>query len=124
MLAFLALPSEVPPAKQEGYEDMVRKDKAKLALEGHELTVTHLRKVYWPKEGYTKGDLLRYYLEAAPYLLPYLNDRPQSLHRFPEGIPGGYEVADGIFWGGDFEAAIEMIRAGNIDVGQFRVTRA
>jgi len=57
-------------------------------VKGHELKFTHLSKVFWPKEGYTKRDLLNYYYRVAPYLLPYLKDRPQSLNRFPNGIQG------------------------------------
>jgi bifunctional non-homologous end joining protein LigD len=49
-------------------------------------TLTHLDKVYWPEEGYTKGDLIAYYTEMADTILPYLRDRPLSLHRFPSGI--------------------------------------
>jgi bifunctional non-homologous end joining protein LigD len=45
-----------------------------------------LDKVYWPKEKYTKGDLLEYYDQIAPFILPYLKDRPTTLHRFPNGI--------------------------------------
>ena len=52
-------------------------------------TLTNLDKVYWPKEGYTKGDLIAYYRNIAPFLLPYLHDRPLSLHRHPDGIGGG-----------------------------------
>jgi bifunctional non-homologous end joining protein LigD len=51
--------------------------------------LTNLGKVYWPKEEYTKGDLIDYYRESAPVLLPYLRDRPMSLHRHPHGIAGG-----------------------------------
>jgi bifunctional non-homologous end joining protein LigD len=51
-------------------------------------TLTHLDKVYWPEEGYTKGDLIRYYDEMADILLPYLKDRPQNLNRHPNGIAG------------------------------------
>ena len=47
---------------------------------------TNLDKVYWPKEGFTKGDLLQYYRDVSSIILPYLKDRPQSLHRFPNGI--------------------------------------
>jgi len=57
-------------------------------VNGHELTFNNLSKVFWPKEGYTKRDLLNYYYQAAPYILPYLKDRPQSLNRFPNGIGG------------------------------------
>lgn len=49
---------------------------------------THSEKVFWPKEGYTKGDLLNYYQEVSPYLLPFLKDRPAVLVRFPDGIEG------------------------------------
>lgn len=49
---------------------------------------SHLDKLFWPKEGITKGDLIAYYREIAPVILPYLKDRPQVLHRFPDGIGG------------------------------------
>lgn len=48
--------------------------------------LTHPDKIYWPKEGYTKGDLIKYYDSIASYILPHLVDRPQSLHRQPDGI--------------------------------------
>jgi bifunctional non-homologous end joining protein LigD len=50
--------------------------------------LSNLDKVYWPEEGITKGDLIAYYRALAPVLLPYLRDRPQSLHRHPNGITG------------------------------------
>lgn len=53
-----------------------------------DLSLTHLEKVYWPKEKYTKGDLLAYYQSIAPYILPYLKNRPIMLHRLPDGIEG------------------------------------
>jgi bifunctional non-homologous end joining protein LigD len=53
---------------------------------GHVVALTNLRKVYWPEEGYTKGDLIDYYREVRSFILPYLKDRPQSLHRHPNGI--------------------------------------
>ena len=52
------------------------------------LTLTNLDKVYWPKEGARKIDLVNYYLGIAPYMLPYMLNRPQSLHRHPNGISG------------------------------------
>jgi bifunctional non-homologous end joining protein LigD len=51
-------------------------------------TFTNLDKVYWPVEGYTKGDLIAYYRDVAPFVLPHLKDRPLSLHRHPNGIDG------------------------------------
>lgn len=52
------------------------------------LKVTNLNKVFWPDEGYTKGDLINYYRQIAPVILPYLRDRPESLNRHPNGIYG------------------------------------
>jgi bifunctional non-homologous end joining protein LigD len=55
---------------------------------GHELRFTNLSKVFWPKEGYTKRDMINYYYQVAPYMLPYMKDRPQTLNRHPHGING------------------------------------
>ncbi len=49
---------------------------------------TNLDKVFWPAEGYTKGDLIDYYRGIAEWMLPYLQDRPVVLTRFPDGIDG------------------------------------
>ncbi|WP_129715841.1 DNA ligase D [Pedobacter sp. SYP-B3415] len=57
-------------------------------VNGHELKFSNIKKVFWPVEKYTKGDLLNYYYQAAPFILPYLKDRPQSMNRFPNGIDG------------------------------------
>jgi bifunctional non-homologous end joining protein LigD len=57
-------------------------------IDGHELKFSNLSKIYWPKEKYTKRDLLNYYYQVAPYILPYLKERPQSLNRYPNGITG------------------------------------
>jgi bifunctional non-homologous end joining protein LigD len=50
--------------------------------------VSHLDKLYWPEEQLTKGDLLAYYRELAPVMLPYYAGRPVTLRVFPEGIHG------------------------------------
>jgi bifunctional non-homologous end joining protein LigD len=47
-----------------------------------------VKKVFWPAEGYTKGDLIAYYERVAPLMLPYLRDRPLVLTRYPDGITG------------------------------------
>ena len=57
-------------------------------INGHQLKFTNLSKVYWPKERYTKRDMVNYYYQVASFILPYLKDRPQSLNRFPNGING------------------------------------
>lgn len=57
-------------------------------VDGHELKFTNLSKLYWPDEGYSKRDMLNYYYQVTPYMLPYMKDRPQTLNRFPNGIHG------------------------------------
>ena len=53
-----------------------------------EVKLTNLKKLFWPADGYTKGDLVAYYERVAPLLLPYLRDRPLVLTRYPDGIAG------------------------------------
>ena len=57
-------------------------------IQNKELKFSNLSKIFWPKEKYTKRDLINYYYQVAPYILPYLVNRPQSLNRFPNGITG------------------------------------
>lgn len=57
-------------------------------LNGHEVYVSSLDKLYWPDDGLTKGDLLAYYRDVAPIMLPYLEGRPLTLRVYPEGIHG------------------------------------
>ncbi len=57
-------------------------------INGHEIKFNNLSKIYWPKEKITKRDMLNYYYQVAPYILPYLKDRPQSMNRHPNGING------------------------------------
>ena len=56
--------------------------------DGAELKVTNLNKLFWPKLKLTKGDLLRYYVQVAQYILPVVADRPLVMKRFPNGIDG------------------------------------
>ena len=52
------------------------------------LVVRNLSKVFWPADGLTKGDLIDYYEELAPLIVPHLRDRPFTMKRFPNGIEG------------------------------------
>jgi bifunctional non-homologous end joining protein LigD len=56
--------------------------------DGRTLRVTSLDKLYFPRDGITKGELMRHYAHVAPVLLPILADRPLGLKRYPEGIEG------------------------------------
>lgn len=65
--------------------DEVVKDKI-VSINRHQVKLTNLDKIYWPEEGYVKGEMLDYYEQFGDLLLPYLKDKPISLHRFPNGI--------------------------------------
>ena len=52
--------------------------------------LTNLDKIFWPGRGYTKRDLLQYYLDIAPVLLPHLRDRAMVMKRYPNGIQGKF----------------------------------
>jgi bifunctional non-homologous end joining protein LigD len=54
----------------------------------HQLKFTNLDKVLFPRDGYTKGDLIAYYVSVAQWLVPHLRDRPLTLQRYPDGIDG------------------------------------
>jgi bifunctional non-homologous end joining protein LigD len=57
-----------------------------LEIEGRAVRFTNEDKILWPETGTTKGDLLEYYLAVAPVLLPYLEERPLTLSRWPDGV--------------------------------------
>jgi len=59
-------------------------------IAGRELRLSNLDKVFWPDEGYTKGDLLAFYLSVGDLILPHLLDRPLTMKRMPNGISGGF----------------------------------
>ena len=88
-LRFDKNPSEID--KEKVAKAPVKKKKAtqsldSLEIEGISVPISHLEKVYWPDSGLTKYDLIDYYLKISKYILPFLMDRPQNLHRFPNGI--------------------------------------
>ena len=57
-------------------------------VEERTVAFSNLDKVFWPEEGYTKGDLIEYHRQVAEWLLPYLADRPLVMTRYPDGIHG------------------------------------
>jgi bifunctional non-homologous end joining protein LigD len=59
-------------------------------VDGCDVRLTNLEKVFWPEGGITKGDLLQYYAEVAPALLPHLRDRAMVMKRYPHGIDGDF----------------------------------
>ncbi len=77
------------PGKAERKTFLNPKDETQVRnVSGHDLKFTNLSKVYWPGVNVTKRDMLNYYYQAAPFIIPYIKDRPQTLYRFPNGIEG------------------------------------
>lgn len=58
------------------------------AAPAHEVSFSNIEKVFFPEAGFTKGEMIRYYLDVAPYILPHLRNRPVTLIRFPNGAAG------------------------------------
>lgn len=93
-----AVASAAPTSRDAIEEIVVQLDRARgdfpLAVEGHRIRVTSLDRVYWPENkalrqaAVTKRDLLRYYAQVSPYMLPHLADRPLTMIRMPDGIEG------------------------------------
>ena len=94
--------------------EKARRDGTLILPDGDTLSVTNLHKVFWPKQKLTKGDLLRYYVQVAPYILPAVDDRPLVMKRYPNGIaaPPFYQhrVSD----------APPGVRVENVEVAQRR----
>src|SRR5215472_13268259 len=62
----------------------------RVEIDGRELSLTHLDKIFYPETGFTKGQVIDYYARIAPILLPHLKDRPVTLKRYPDGVDGKY----------------------------------
>ena len=73
-----------------------------------QVSVTSLDRVYWPDEKLTKFDLLSYYLKVADYIMPFLQDRPAILQRYPRGINAP------MFFQQDLDSAPEFIKTARL----------
>ena len=78
----IEFPIELPAAHKNGKWVVRAGDK--------EVKLSNLDKVYWPDEGFTKGDLITYYFNVSPVMLPHICDRPLTLKRMPEGVNGDF----------------------------------
>lgn len=65
---------------------MATKEKSEVKIGSNMVTISNRKKVYWPDEGFTKGDVIDYYNKIADHILPHLKGRPLSLKRNPNGI--------------------------------------
>ncbi len=59
-----------------------------ITIDRKDVKITNLDKIFWPEQGFTKGDIINYYIKIYPYIQEYLKDRPISLNIFPDGISG------------------------------------
>lgn len=108
---------EVKRTKQKGgtvvtVEEFLSLDRPKgdlIIKAGREqVAVTSLDRIYWPDEKLTKFDLLSYYLKVADYIMPYLQDRPAILQRYPRGIKAP------MFFQQDLDSAPEFIKTARL----------
>jgi bifunctional non-homologous end joining protein LigD len=80
----------------------------------HEVRRTNTDKIFWPDTGYTKGDLIDYYEAVAPWILPYLADRPLVLTRYPDGIEGkSFYQKDAPDWAPDWLKTVTLWSEGS-----------
>jgi bifunctional non-homologous end joining protein LigD len=66
------------------------RDHAALTVDGKEVRLTNLRKIFWPELGLTKGDLIQYYADVADVLLPHIRNRAMVMKRYPHGAAGEF----------------------------------
>src|SRR5437899_12272858 len=65
-------------------------NKAELIVKDRKIQVSNLDKVLYPKVGFTKGQVIDYYIRVASALLPHLKDRPLTMKRYPDGVEGEF----------------------------------
>ncbi len=73
--------AKIQPKKNE-----ISENDTEITLNRHKVKLTNQNKIYFPKDGVTKGEIIDYYQSVADYILPHLKNRPLSLNRFPNGI--------------------------------------
>ena len=93
-------------------EEFLRLERPKgdliLKVGREQVSVTSLDRIYWPDEKLTKFDLLTYYLKVSDYIMPYLQDRPAILQRYPRGIKAP------MFFKQDLDSAPEFIKTARL----------
>src|SRR3954470_11075116 len=75
---------------RSGQVSIPKAGSAKVKADGKEVQLTNLDKLFWPDLGVTKGDLIQYYADVAPLLLPHIRDRAMVMKRYPHGAAGEF----------------------------------
>src|SRR5215510_15866186 len=65
-------------------------ERSALEVQGKTVPVSNLNKIYYPEVGFTKGQVIDYYIRISTVLLPHLKDRPLTLKRYPDGVEGPF----------------------------------
>jgi bifunctional non-homologous end joining protein LigD len=78
------------PTKGSGVVIPAHANDATIEIDGTEVKLTNLQKIFWPKLRLTKRDLLQYYADVSPWLLPHVQDRAMVMKRYPNGISGEF----------------------------------
>ena len=76
--------------KPRGFEIPRGVSETEVDVQGGRVHLTNLEKIFWPELGLTKRDLLQYYLDVSPWLLPHLKDRAMVMKRYPNGVHGPF----------------------------------
>src|SRR5579871_767844 len=79
-----------PPARNASAKASSVRNAETLNVAGRQVPVSNLDKVFYPSTGFTKGQLIDYYIRISPVLLPHLKDRPLTLKRYPNGVTGPF----------------------------------
>jgi bifunctional non-homologous end joining protein LigD len=79
-----------PPSSPRSRSTQPAKRESTLDINGKTIPVSNLDKIFYPKTGFTKGQVIDYYIRVSPALLPHLKDRPLTLKRYPDGVEGGF----------------------------------
>lgn len=86
----LTRPAKVPASKPRSIDIPSDVSSAEIDFPKAPLQLTNLQKLFWQEERITKRDLLQYYADIAPFLLPHLHDRAMVMKRYPEGASGEF----------------------------------
>src|SRR5450755_106855 len=87
-----AAPESTPSRKKRlpHVEIPTDRQSAEIRVNDDVVTLTNLQKIFWPEDAITKRDLLQYYADISPFLLPHLVDRAMVMKRYPDGAYGKF----------------------------------